>query len=617
MYASHVPGLRFAMSRSGSDYFQTAIHATPAGEERRTARIDLVLGAGGKADEVYLSWDRGRLYELPVAWMFTFDCWGCSHVSAYHSGSFWRESTLRCLECHNTWFAHVPGTLNEYKPDSFLMGVTCENCHGPGREHAAFHQAHPGAETGREIVHPGRLSRERQIEVCTQCHSNSMKHRGPAFNHRPGEPLAADYKTLLGPKFTEDDHVANQIKYLSQSKCFQQSGEMMTCTTCHNPHRPEPASASGRDSCLKCHNAAECGERERLPAPIRDNCSGCHMPPYIKINVNFETEDDNYVPPIRRCDHRIAIHPRARQEVLLEWLRMQTDLDSREEAKRLTRSLVEDWLAEAEECRRDYRFLGSIAALREAYRIEPSPATRERIRLAVALMNEIDAGFDKAVHELGQQHYTAAIETLEQVLRLKPDLAKAHGRLGTAYAAIGNHEQADEHLRAVATFDPDSPYGEAMLGWLAYLRNDFQQAVQQFERAEEIDPYNAQVNYRWGLALAKLGNGEEAAARFRQAVAIDPRHAGGWQGLSHALRNGGRLEEALQAARSAARLSDFQNHDILLTLADAYAGLGRFAEAAEAQNKALRAAQAGAPDQVAGIRRRLDWLRARSRSSGM
>jgi tetratricopeptide (TPR) repeat protein len=595
------------MSRSGSDFFQTAIRTTPAGQERSTARIDLVLGAGGKADEVYLTWREGRLYELPVAWLFSLECWGSSHVSRYNTGSFLRESTLRCLECHNTWFAHVPGTLNEYDRNNFLPGVTCENCHGPGREHVAFHKAHPGAEAGQEIVRPPRLMRERQLEVCTQCHSNAVKHRGPALQYRPGEPLESRYKTLLAPRHPEDDHVANQIKYLRQSKCFQSSDEM-TCTTCHNPHRPEPASVSRREACLQCHSRDDCGEQERLPAAVRHDCAGCHMPLYIKINVNFETADDNFVPPIRRCDHRIAVHPRARQEVLLNWHRQQSDAASRDEAARLTRSLADQWLAEGEACRREYRLLGAIAAFREAYRIDPVRITREKIREAVAVMNEIESGFDDAVEQLREQNYTAVVERLDRLLRIKPDLAKAHGRLGTAYAAIGDQEQATEHLQAVEKFDPDNPYGTAMLGWLAYLRDDAQQAVTALEHANAIEPYSAQINYHWGLSLIKLEKWDDAVARFERVVTIDPRHAGGWQGLSLALRRCGRFEEALGAARRAVRLTHSENPDILLSLVDACADAGRRADAAKAAEKALEAAQARSPDLVPQVRRRLREL---------
>ncbi|HEY2251770.1 MAG TPA: tetratricopeptide repeat protein, partial [Planctomycetaceae bacterium] len=523
---------------------------------------------------------------------------------------FSRESTVRCLECHNTWFHHVPGTPNQYRPDSFLMGVTCENCHGPGREHVAYHAAHAGEKSGRAIVRPASLSRERQIEVCTQCHSNAIKHKGPALNYRPGEPLADYYKTLAAPRNTEDDHVANQVKYLRQSRCFQNSDEM-TCTTCHDPHRPLNSTASGIESCRKCHNDADCREQVRLPAAVKSECVACHMPQYIKINVNFETEDDNYVPPIRRCEHRIAIHPRARDEVVLAWRRTQDDPLSRREVGRLTKSLVDDWLAEADTCRGEFRYMGAMAAIREALRLDPAPQTREKLRAAVATHNEIEAGFDEAVHCLEERRYGEAIEALNRILKIKPDLAKAHGRLGTAYAATGNNELAVKHLRLVARFDADNPYGCAMLGWLAYLRGDAQEAVGELRQADEIEPYNAQLNYHWGLALMKLERWDEAAQHFRLVLTIDPAHAGGCQALAHALRKTGELEESLRLAQRAVRLTRFENADTLLTLSDLYADLGRFAEAVETAIKALDAAQIRAPQSMPQIRQKLEELRAR------
>jgi hypothetical protein len=101
--------------------------------------------------------------------------------------------------------------------------------------------------------------------------------------------------------------VANQTHYLRQSKCFQKSDDL-TCITCHNPHRPKSpaATAAVEDSCLKCHAPAACGEHARLPAAVRGDCTGCHMPKGIKINVHFHTEDDEYVAPILRSQHRIG-----------------------------------------------------------------------------------------------------------------------------------------------------------------------------------------------------------------------------------------------------------------------------------------------------------------------
>src|SRR5262245_33473953 len=538
-FTSRESGLQFEMTCSGSDYFQTAISPDPAAEKRTRSRIDFVLGAGGKADEVYLSWHDDRLYELPMAWLFDSNQWGSSHFSMNGSPEGSRELTVRCLECHNTWFAHVPGTLNQYQPESFIKGVTCEKCHGPGREHVAFHEARPEADFTQGIVRPARLTRERKLDLCTQCHSNSTMPRGPALQYRPGEPLDAYYKTLQGPQHTEDDHVANQIKYLRQSKCFQNS-DNMTCTTCHDPHRREPPGRSGLDSCLKCHEPVDCGERVRLPEAVQTNCVGCHMPQYIKLNVNFETEGDNYFPPIRRCDHRIAIHPRAQQEVLLGWHRQQSDAKSLAEAARLTQSLVDEWLAEAADCLKDFRILGAVAAYREAYRLDPAPATREKIRKTVAIRSRIDRELTDATRLITEQRYPEAIELLKGLLPLKPDYAKIHGKLGLAYASLGQRQRAVKHLQAVATFDPDDPYGMALLGWLAYLDDRAEEAAAAYRQADEISPFIAKINYPWSLSLAKLGRWDEAAERFRHVLAINPYHAGGYLGLADALRQQGR-----------------------------------------------------------------------------
>src|SRR5207247_8995560 len=108
---SHVPGLRFEMRHDGDDFMQTAIHATRDGEDRSTAHIAFAYGAG-PADEIYFAWRDDLLYELPTAWLHPLNCWGTTALS-HGQPDFARETMPRCLECHNTWFSHTPGTLNQ------------------------------------------------------------------------------------------------------------------------------------------------------------------------------------------------------------------------------------------------------------------------------------------------------------------------------------------------------------------------------------------------------------------------------------------------------------------------------------------------------------------------
>jgi tetratricopeptide (TPR) repeat protein len=517
-----VPDLpvRFQMSEADGGYLQTAIRESAVGNETASSTIGFVYGARGGNDEVNFTWHGDRLFELPIVWLDKLGTWGASPFDRHGSGDFSRDMTIRCVECHNTWCEHAPGSRNQYGRDSFILGVTCEVCHGPGREHVAFHQGQPQAKTAHAVVQPARLPRERQMDLCANCHSNALKHRGPAFSYRPGLPLDDFYLTLR-TKYPEDDHVANQTTYLRQSRCFQES-DTLTCVTCHNPHLPRSATNAGAISCRKCHAAADCTDRDRLPAAVQDDCISCHMPERRKIQVYFRTQTDRYVAPVNRYEHRIAVYPAARQEVLLRWFRTQSDADSIRETATLSRSLAEHWREEMRTRRGDYRFLAAIDAGRESLRFEPGPATDQNVQELIAIQSTIDADLQDALWHEQERRYPQAIEAFQRVLAAKPDAATAHAKLGTTYAVVGQKQLAQEHLQAAARIDPDDPYAPGMLGWLAYLDGHAEEALTYYRQADAVEPYSAKIHYQMGLALVQLGRGPEAIAQFEKAVEIDP-----------------------------------------------------------------------------------------------
>lgn len=608
-YQTRDPALRFAMTRVGDEFFQTSVRGTPVGELKSTARIDLIYGAG-TADEVFLSWkDSGELSELPVAWLTTRQEWGVTHFDPHAGGDYSRPLTLRCFECHMTWFEHAAGTANQYQQANAVLGVTCERCHGPGQEHVAHHQQHPDDGSPHAIVQPATLSRERQTEVCTQCHSNYINLRGPATRYRPGEPLQ-DYYRLVTPPHPEDDHVANQIHYLQQSRCFLES-DSLTCITCHDPHDPPSDGHTRliRDACGKCHAAADCGEQSRLPEAVRADCSGCHMPERVKVNVNFQTEDDDFVPPIKRFDHRIAIHPIARDEVLLAWYRSQPDDSSREQANRLSRSLVEHWLGEGDQLVQEHRYLAATAAVREAIRIEPTAELQEQLRTYVGLQSSYVETWSEARHQIERGRNAEAIQTLRRILTLKPDDAKAHGKLGLLSAMAGDRAEAERHLKAVAKHDPDDAYGIGMLGWLAFLDGRPQEALAFYREAAEIEPYYDKLRHQMGLAYGQLNRLPEAIEQLKLALRINPNRPDSHQFLSMALRQAGRPREALPHSRQAVKLSEVRNPEGLLALAENLAEVGQYAEAEAVASDVLRQLPPGNTPQTLAIRQRIAQYR--------
>jgi tetratricopeptide (TPR) repeat protein len=592
---TRVPGLRFEMSRSGDDFFGTAVEATAEGEKRVSYQVGLVYGSANKRDEMYFAWQEdGRLCRLPLAWLYPFDRWGTDIGNLRV-----RDTHPACLECHNTWIAHIPGPPIRYRRDDMLLGVTCERCHGPGREHAAHHREYPKDEA-RAILHPGTLSRDRLMDVCAQCHGNT-RLLGQPFSYRPGQPLESSYRTDKA-KYREDDTTTNQVQYLGESKCFQKS--QMTCITCHDPHRPRSAQAG----CMKCHTAAACTDQPRQPVAVRGDCVGCHMPQHIWMNSHFYmTKDDQYLPVAPRSEHRIAVYPEAKQAVLLAWLRKQPDANSRAEADRLAAQLTERWLNEADQRRRDGRLKAAIGAFREALQVTPDPTTRQRMQEVIKGQVELD-DLDTALANADRRNPDEAIQLLTRILQLRPDDARAHSELGTIYATTGRRDEAIPHLQAVVRCDPNDSSGVTRLAWMAHVEGRPEEAASLCAEADKIAPGHPMNHYVWGMALSKQSRWADAESHFRKTLARSPKHVEANQGLSAALRHQGQAEEAVRFARRAVRWSDSQVPEVLLTLAEAYVAVKRVPDARQTLEQALAVAATNNPPLAQAIRQRLRQL---------
>ena len=598
---------RFEMSELAGRFRQTTFRETASRPTSTSSEIAFIYGAAGGTDEVYFAWRDGKLNELPMVWLAPLKTWGASSFDPHGTGDFSREMTVRCVECHNTWFEYVPGSRNQYGRDNAILGVTCEVCHGPGREHVTFHRDHPKETETHAVVRPAHLSRERRMDLCAQCHSNALKHREPAFNYRPGEPLDDFYHTLR-TKHPEDDHVANQTTYLRQSRCFQES-DNLTCVTCHNPHQPRSITNAGAHSCRSCHVAEDCPDRKAIPAAVQNDCVGCHMPEHRKIQVYFRTESDDYVAPVKRFEHRIGIYPLARQAVLLEWYRTQSDAESRDQVMRLSQQLAQSWLSESEKRQQDHRYLAAIDACRESLRFIPEAAVQEKLRELIKIQSRIDADYQDGLWHEKERRYPQAIEAFLRVLASKPDFAMVHGKLGTNYVVVGEKQLGLKHLQLAAEYDRDEPYAPAMLGWLAYLDGRFESALEHYRQADEVEPYSAKINYQMGLALAKLERWTEAVGRFTKAVTIDPKAANACLSLSQALRRLGKADDAISYGLRGARLTNFEEPEALLNLAEAYADVGRWQDAVRTAEQALAVARQ--PQLATQIRSRLESFQTR------
>ncbi|MFZ0638954.1 MAG: multiheme c-type cytochrome [Candidatus Acidiferrales bacterium] len=274
------PDLYFRMDARASGFYETAIFWQPPDQETRTERIDIVTGSGHKG-QTYLYWKGNQLFQLPVSYWTDLKAWINSPGYTEGVANFDRPIFPRCLACHATYFQSIPSVKveNYYKKTGFVLGISCERCHGPGRAHAEYERSKLAAISSAidPIVNLSSLSRDRQIDVCAQCHGGIGEAIAPAFSYVPGQQLE-NYVMLPRPdaEARVDVH-GNQVALMQRSRCYQNS-QMMTCTTCHDVHAPERAAASYSENCLHCHQDRDCGEFVKLGAKIRGNCIDCHMP---------------------------------------------------------------------------------------------------------------------------------------------------------------------------------------------------------------------------------------------------------------------------------------------------------------------------------------------------
>ena len=78
-----------------------------------------------------------------------------------------------------------------------------------------------------------------------------------------------------------------------------------------------------------------------------------------------------------------------------------------------------------------------------------------------------DAQFNLGVFFLQQARYTNAISCFEAALKLRPDSAAAHFRLGQAQAKVGKISEASRHFQEALRLRPDFPGAEAELNALS------------------------------------------------------------------------------------------------------------------------------------------------------
>jgi tetratricopeptide (TPR) repeat protein len=239
------------------------------------------------------------------------------------------------------------------------------------------------------------------------------------------------------------------------------------------------------------------------------------------------------------------------------------------------------------------------------------------------------AGMGLALLRLGKRQ--EAVEAFGAALKYNPGEAEAWHGLGTVYLSEGKLNEAIEALNKALELKPAMISAASDLGvalgrcgqWDVAIKYH-EAAVKMFEQAEEhLAQMNGRVpepdgiapaviyNCRLAFALYQNGDSRKAGAIFRAALARDPHWpqkytAKAWRLATEA---NDRLRDphlAYELVNQAIQVSGEPTAGMLDTLAAALAAFGRFAEAVQVEQQALKRAEAGGDRRlVQGIRERL------------
>lgn len=229
----------------------------------------------------------GELLVLPGQWNIATQEWVADHRAEGEEVN-WRSE---CSFCHVTGLDGNGWEFQEF-------GIGCEDCHGPGEEHANSPQE----------VKPFSQSDD---QVCGACHSRGESPEGHPFpaGYRPGETLTdhftfTDDATTRWPDGSAKIHNQQYTDWMLSNK--MQGPDGLRCTTCHAVHGqgegPSQTLLPTNELCSGCHAdkttlARHIPYHQRAITKRQFTCNECHMPLMATSAVAYDIHSHTFQQP--------------------------------------------------------------------------------------------------------------------------------------------------------------------------------------------------------------------------------------------------------------------------------------------------------------------------------
>lgn len=597
---------KFYMRRSetGLDGKETAVL-----EEQ----IDYVIGSGNHGRAYLHRTQQGKLVQLPISWYVEKGGYWNMTPGYDHPDQPDMHGTVSadCIFCHTAYPLSADRKTQDDEqvmPATLPEGIDCQRCHGPGAAHIRAARAKASDdEVRRTIVNPGTLSRERQLEVCMECHlETSAQHVPNAIrnyardldSYRPGEPLG-DYKIYferpknLGASDFETAHASYQ---LPRSQCFQKT--QMTCLTCHDPHDiPHGREATDHyiEVCQGCHastrDLAHDPAHRGVVIKAQSNCLTCHMPkrrPEGSVHIVLtDHRIQRYLVPgdllapipekaLQQTHTKVDIYyPKPATEkdanLYLAVARVSdTGVDGTGDLRRILDRDKPTWPEPYVALGRAYAQAGQTDAALRAFQealdrraddydaldgMADALLAANRADEAIVALQRGAARYpddDRFLVNLGntylrQGKVQPAEDALHKALAVNSESAQAHNLLGLCAVQSGNPQDAEENFREAVRLEPLLPEPHNNLANLLVGKQELREAEFEFRRALALNPQYADAHHGLGLLLILTKRMDDAGGELEKATAETPGNAQAWLDLGDLRNAQGRIADAAAA----------------------------------------------------------------------
>ncbi len=213
----------------------------------------------GKDAWTFLAQHDSKFLQLRISYYPAIKAWNFtpgSGPSSFHErlgDPYSAVQAAACFGCHSTV---VVGTQENLDLPHSRINVGCRSCHGPSRSHVeAANKAK--ANKGTPNVIPPLDDGPKIMQLCGQCHRI---------------PVAVSDANVSMKQLARFPGEA-----LPRSRCFIESGDKLSCVTCHNPHQNTKSQgiSSFEAACTNCHSAPA---GKACTIGKKTGCIDCHMP---------------------------------------------------------------------------------------------------------------------------------------------------------------------------------------------------------------------------------------------------------------------------------------------------------------------------------------------------